>query len=133
VKGLTEQCSERPPGDFVPQSDPGRKEEADAGSERDEVDRRDVISRVMNEMTDETSEKASGGCGGDGRFATFRSVAYVPLLSTLLANRDDRKTKSRATCPIAITVNKSKSQEIQDRSKLRTRFFSIPRIVLTFF
>ncbi|KYN15114.1 hypothetical protein ALC57_12656 [Trachymyrmex cornetzi] len=46
----------------------------------------------MNEVTDETSEKASGG---DGRFATFRSVAYVPLFS-LLANRDSRKTEETA-------------------------------------
>ncbi|KYN02521.1 hypothetical protein ALC62_06671 [Cyphomyrmex costatus] len=49
----------------------------------------------MNEVTDETSEKASGG---DGRFATFRSVAYVPLLSPL-ANRDSRKTSVSETAP----------------------------------
>ncbi|KYN31416.1 hypothetical protein ALC56_14297 [Trachymyrmex septentrionalis] len=44
----------------------------------------------MNEVTDETSEKASGG-----RSATFRSVAYVPLFSHL-ANRGSRKTKETA-------------------------------------
>lgn len=52
-----------------------------SGSERGEVDRRDVISRVMNEVTDETSEKAGGSGDGGGRFTTFRSVAYTCYFS----------------------------------------------------
>lgn len=91
MKGLTEQCPERPPGDFASRSDPGRRgKRKRTGIEGGgEVDRRDVISRVMNEVTDETSEKASGG---DGRFATFRSVAYVPLLPSL-ASREPRQSQ----------------------------------------
>lgn len=83
-----------------------RKEEADGGGrvrrERGEVDRRDVISRVMNEVTDETSEKASGG---GGRFTTFRSVDYIALLLPSLASRGPKR--SRVASPTSASRNTS--------------------------
>lgn len=93
AKGLTEQRPEQPPGDFAPRPDSGRREKRKrTGSERSEVDRRDVISRVMNEVTDETSEKAAATAVSRPSGASL--TCHFCLLSPLV-NRDSRKTKPR--------------------------------------
>lgn len=56
------------------------------------MDRRDVISRVMNEVTDETSEKAAATAVSRPSGASL--TCHFCLLSPL-ANRDGRKMNPR--------------------------------------
>ena len=112
MKGLTEQCPERPLGDSaISWSDPGRR------GKRKRTGNEKGRDQPSHEWSDKRNEKASGG---DGRFATFRSVTYVPLFLHL-ANRAIRKTKSR----------RRYTQHVPSLSRLINTLYDDRRINLT--
>lgn len=117
-KGLTEQHPERSPGNSEPRSDPGergsRRAGGRTGSERSEADRRDVIrttSRVMNEVTDETSEKANGVSRPSGASLYIRATSSFSCFSHRPKQSHDRGLWPMSPARLMNSHNENKSDD----------------------